>query len=76
MWKLRIRCCNWGWVCKTQNMFKNWSGGGINISDAFLMLFGFSEVGAIANISDAFLMHFGFLFTGLKKKLNTPLQEV
>ena len=48
-------------------MFKNWSGGGINISDAFLMLFGFSEVGAIANISDAFLMHFGFLFTGLKK---------
>ena len=27
MWELRIRCSNWGWMCKTQNMFKNWSGG-------------------------------------------------
>ena len=26
MWELRIRCSNWGWMCKRQNMFKNWSG--------------------------------------------------
>ena len=28
MWELRIRCSNWGWMCKRQNMFKNWSGDG------------------------------------------------
>ena len=28
MWELRIMCSNWGWMCQTQNMFKNWSGGG------------------------------------------------
>ena len=51
-------------------MFKNWSrGGGINISDAFLMLFGFSEVGAIANISDAFLI----FVCRVKKKIKHPL---
>ena len=27
MWELRIRCSNWGWMCKRQNMFKNWSRG-------------------------------------------------
>ena len=31
MWELKIRCSNLGWMCKTQNMFKNWSGeGGFN----------------------------------------------
>ena len=31
MWELRIMCSNWGWMCQTQNMFKNWSrGGGVN----------------------------------------------
>ena len=28
MWELKIRCSNCGWMCKTQNMFKNWSGRG------------------------------------------------
>ena len=23
MWELRIRCSNWGWMCKRQKMFKN-----------------------------------------------------
>ena len=27
MWELRIMCSNWEWMCQTQNMFKNWSGG-------------------------------------------------
>ena len=27
MWELRIRWSNRGWMCKRQNMFKNWSGG-------------------------------------------------
>ena len=27
LWEFKIRCSNWGWVCKRQNMFKNWSGG-------------------------------------------------
>ena len=28
MWELRIRCSNWGWMCKKQNMLKNWTGEG------------------------------------------------
>ena len=28
MWELRIRCSNWGWICKKQNMLKNWTGEG------------------------------------------------
>ena len=28
MWELRIMCSNLGWMCQTQNMFKNWSGEG------------------------------------------------
>ena len=23
MWELRIRCSNWGWMCKRKQMFKN-----------------------------------------------------
>ena len=30
MWELRIMFSNWGWMCQTQNMLKNWSGGGVN----------------------------------------------
>ena len=29
MWELRIRCSNWGWMCKRQKMFKNYSRGGV-----------------------------------------------
>ena len=41
MWELRIRCSNGGWMCKKQNIFKNWSREGeeMIISDAFLMHF-------------------------------------
>ena len=28
MWELRIRCSNWGWMCKKQNILKNWTGEG------------------------------------------------
>ena len=77
MWELRIRCSNWGWMCKRHNMFKNWSrgqgGGKIGISDAFLMHFGFSKiskVGDISDISDAFRI-FGYRFKKIIKHLLT-----
>ena len=75
MWELRIRCSNWGWMCKKQNMLKNWTGEGgsgrgkIGICDAFLMHFGIFRNKLFRIIFRmVFLMHFGFLLTGLKKK--------
>ena len=29
MWELRIRCSNWGWMGKKQNMLKNGTGEGV-----------------------------------------------
>ena len=39
MWELRIRCSNWGWMCKRHNMFKNWSGGAARGEYVFVMHF-------------------------------------
>ena len=72
MWELRIRCSNWGWMCKKQNMLKNWTGegGGSGICDAFLMHLGIFRNKLFRIIFwMVFLMHFGFLLTGLKKKI-------
>ena len=75
MWELRIRCSNWGWMCKKQNMLKNWTGEGgsgrgkIGICDAFLMHFRIFRNKLFRIIFRmVFLMHFGFLLTGLKKE--------
>ena len=72
MWELRIRCSNWGWMCKKQNMLKNWTGEGgsgrgkIGICDAFVMHFGIFRNKLFRIIFRmVFLMHFSLLTGGV-----------